>query len=306
MTMPSDITVSPLTSPHTAGVAAGSGAAPTGVVDGSVGALKSVLLEQAAAATLSPIATQRDPGDADLAAGVRACRSWRQYRAPTSQAGQGNVMPGRDDDLGLSVSGLSVVPGGVRTVENGAGREPGPRRTERRGTTRIGACAAGSTAFLAADCDIGLRPGPSAADNPSGRPFPTTLHDTPHRDAGRRVAGETQADDQDEVGSDVGGAARGAGSFAALQVRDAYNRADQVKLQAGLATSATGPAGALIAWRTNATTRRCGPSAPRTWWHPRTSSSRRRSRRAPTSRSAFSGCCSVTSAAKRRATTAPP
>ncbi len=36
-------------------------------------------------------------------------------------------------------------------------------------------------------------------------------------------------------------------SFAALQVRDAYNRADQVKLQAGLATSATGPAGALTA-----------------------------------------------------------
>jgi signal transduction histidine kinase len=36
-------------------------------------------------------------------------------------------------------------------------------------------------------------------------------------------------------------------SFAALQVRDAYNRSDQVKLQAGLATSATGPAGALTA-----------------------------------------------------------
>ena len=36
-------------------------------------------------------------------------------------------------------------------------------------------------------------------------------------------------------------------SFAALQVRDAYNRADQVKLQAGVATSATGPAGVLTA-----------------------------------------------------------
>jgi len=36
-------------------------------------------------------------------------------------------------------------------------------------------------------------------------------------------------------------------SFAALQVRDAYNQSDQVKLQAGLATSATGPAGALTA-----------------------------------------------------------
>ena len=36
-------------------------------------------------------------------------------------------------------------------------------------------------------------------------------------------------------------------SFAALQVRDAYNRSDQVKLQAGLATSATGPAGVLNA-----------------------------------------------------------
>jgi signal transduction histidine kinase len=36
-------------------------------------------------------------------------------------------------------------------------------------------------------------------------------------------------------------------SFAALQVRDAYNRADQVRLQAGLATSATGPAGVLNA-----------------------------------------------------------
>ena len=36
-------------------------------------------------------------------------------------------------------------------------------------------------------------------------------------------------------------------SFAALQVRDAYNRSDQVKLQAGLATSATGPAGVLTA-----------------------------------------------------------
>jgi signal transduction histidine kinase len=36
-------------------------------------------------------------------------------------------------------------------------------------------------------------------------------------------------------------------SFAALQVRDAYNRSYQVKLQAGLATSATGPAGALNA-----------------------------------------------------------
>ena len=35
--------------------------------------------------------------------------------------------------------------------------------------------------------------------------------------------------------------------FAALQVRDAYNRSDQVKLQAGLATSATGPAGVLTA-----------------------------------------------------------
>lgn len=36
-------------------------------------------------------------------------------------------------------------------------------------------------------------------------------------------------------------------SFAALQVRDAYNRSDQVRLQAGLATSATGPAGVLSA-----------------------------------------------------------
>ena len=36
-------------------------------------------------------------------------------------------------------------------------------------------------------------------------------------------------------------------SFAALQVRDAYNRAEQVRLQAGLATSATGPAGVLNA-----------------------------------------------------------
>jgi signal transduction histidine kinase len=36
-------------------------------------------------------------------------------------------------------------------------------------------------------------------------------------------------------------------SFAALQVRDAYNRSDQVELQAGLATSATGPAGVLNA-----------------------------------------------------------
>jgi signal transduction histidine kinase len=36
-------------------------------------------------------------------------------------------------------------------------------------------------------------------------------------------------------------------SFAALQVRDAYNRSDQVRLQAGVATSATGPAGALSA-----------------------------------------------------------
>ena len=36
-------------------------------------------------------------------------------------------------------------------------------------------------------------------------------------------------------------------SFAALQVRDAYNRSDQVQLQAGLATSATGPAGVLTA-----------------------------------------------------------
>ncbi len=36
-------------------------------------------------------------------------------------------------------------------------------------------------------------------------------------------------------------------SFAALQVRDAYNRSDQVRLQAGVATSATGPAGALTA-----------------------------------------------------------
>ena len=38
---------------------------------------------------------------------------------------------------------------------------------------------------------------------------------------------------------------------AALQVRDAYNRSSQVKLQAGLATSATGPAGvltALVVW----------------------------------------------------------
>ncbi len=36
-------------------------------------------------------------------------------------------------------------------------------------------------------------------------------------------------------------------SFAALQVRDAYNRSAAVKLQAGLATSATGPAGVLTA-----------------------------------------------------------
>jgi len=36
-------------------------------------------------------------------------------------------------------------------------------------------------------------------------------------------------------------------TFAALQVRDAYNRSDQVRLQAGVATSATGPAGALSA-----------------------------------------------------------
>ena len=36
-------------------------------------------------------------------------------------------------------------------------------------------------------------------------------------------------------------------SFAALQGRDAYNRSDQVRLQAGLATSATGPAGVLTA-----------------------------------------------------------
>ncbi len=36
-------------------------------------------------------------------------------------------------------------------------------------------------------------------------------------------------------------------SFAALQVRDAYNRSEQVKLEAGLATSATGPTGVLVA-----------------------------------------------------------
>ena len=36
-------------------------------------------------------------------------------------------------------------------------------------------------------------------------------------------------------------------SFAGLQVRDAYNRSDEVRLQAGLATSATGPAGVLTA-----------------------------------------------------------
>src|SRR5438128_1868971 len=36
-------------------------------------------------------------------------------------------------------------------------------------------------------------------------------------------------------------------SFAALQMRDAYNRSEQVRLQAGLATSATGPAGVLNA-----------------------------------------------------------
>ncbi len=36
-------------------------------------------------------------------------------------------------------------------------------------------------------------------------------------------------------------------SFAAMQGRDAYNRSDQVRLQAGLATSATGPAGVLTA-----------------------------------------------------------
>jgi signal transduction histidine kinase len=36
-------------------------------------------------------------------------------------------------------------------------------------------------------------------------------------------------------------------SFAALQVRDAYNRSGQVKLEAGLATSATGPGGVLVA-----------------------------------------------------------
>jgi signal transduction histidine kinase len=36
-------------------------------------------------------------------------------------------------------------------------------------------------------------------------------------------------------------------TFAALQVRDAYNRSDQVRLQAGVATSATGPTGALSA-----------------------------------------------------------
>jgi signal transduction histidine kinase len=36
-------------------------------------------------------------------------------------------------------------------------------------------------------------------------------------------------------------------TFAAMQVRDAYNRSDQVRLQAGVATSATGPAGALSA-----------------------------------------------------------
>ena len=39
-------------------------------------------------------------------------------------------------------------------------------------------------------------------------------------------------------------------AFAALQVRSAYDRADQVKRQAALATSATGPAGLLAALET--------------------------------------------------------
>ena len=39
-------------------------------------------------------------------------------------------------------------------------------------------------------------------------------------------------------------------SLAAIQARDAYNRSDQVKLQAGLAISATGPAGVLNALET--------------------------------------------------------
>ena len=66
--------------------------------------------------------------------------------------------------------------------------------------------------------------------------------------------------------------------FAALQVRDAYNRADQVKLQAGLATSATGPAGVLTALENERDYEALRAIGAQNLVAPRTRSSRRRSR----------------------------
>ena len=139
------ITCAPFTFAQTAGFAAGAvWRAPTAVVDGSVGALKSVLLEHAAAARLSPIATSATP-----------------------------VIPPRRRPMPMllmpSVSNAHVTVGP---------RKCDVQMSERRGTTRIVACdARRSTAFLATDGDIGLRAEPVASRQPNSWAVPD---DGPH------------------------------------------------------------------------------------------------------------------------------
>ena len=82
-----------------------------------------------------------------------------------------------------------------------------------------------------------------------GGPFPTTAHtDDETRGEGSLV--KRRLTIRTKLAATLAVPLAALASFAALQVRDAYNQSAQVKLQAGLATSATGPAGVLTALET--------------------------------------------------------
>jgi signal transduction histidine kinase len=99
-------------------------------------------------------------------------------------------------------------------------------------------------------CDIGLRAATPDADNPSGGPvgsgraFETTRGATSGTALTRKLTIRTK------LAAALAVPLVALAAFAALQVRSAYDRADQVRRQAALATSATGPAGLLAALET--------------------------------------------------------
>src|SRR3954447_6513098 len=94
---------------------------------------------------------------------------------------------------------------------------------------------------------MGLREWHGAADNPTGWAVP---RNGPHSTTGRWGKGSLvrrRLTIRTKLATTLAVPLAALAGFAAMQVRDAYNTSEQVSLQTGLATSATGPAGVLTA-----------------------------------------------------------